>query len=82
MGNDVVCKIVGIGNIHMRMFDGQVQTLTNVRHVPDLKKNLLSLGALEARGYKFFSADGGIKVTRGSMIIFKGERMTNLYKFT
>ena len=30
---------VGISNICMRMFDGQVQTLTNVRHVPDLKKN-------------------------------------------
>ena len=38
MGNDIVCKIVGIDNIRMRMFDGQV---------PDLKKNLLSLGALE-----------------------------------
>ena len=30
MGNDDVCKIVGIGNIRMRMFDGQVRTLTNV----------------------------------------------------
>ena len=24
MGNDVVCKTIGIGNIHMRIFDGQV----------------------------------------------------------
>jgi len=50
MVNDIVCKTIGIGNIHMRMFDGQVQTLTNVRHVPSLKKNLLSLRALKARG--------------------------------
>ena len=62
MGSDVVCKTVDIGNICMRMFDGQVRTLTNVRHVPNLKKNLLSLGALEARGYKFSDADGEIKV--------------------
>ena len=55
----------------MRMFDGQVQTLTNVQHVPDLKKNLLLLGALEARGYKFSSADRAIKVTKGSMTILK-----------
>jgi len=47
IGNDVVCKIVG--NNHMRMFDGLVQTLTNMRHALDLKKNLLSLGALEAQ---------------------------------
>ena len=50
MGNDIVYKTVGIGNIRMRMLDGQVRTLTNVRHVQDLKKNLLLLGALEARG--------------------------------
>ena len=66
----------------MRMFDGQVQTLTNIRRVLNLKKNLLSLGDLKARGYKFSSADGEIKVTRGSMMILKGERTANLYKLT
>jgi len=53
MGNDVVCKTVGIRNIRMRMFDGHVRTFMNVQHFPDLKKNLLFLGALEARGYVF-----------------------------
>jgi len=48
MENDAVCKIVGIGNIRMKVFDEQVRTLTNVRHVLDLKKNLLLLGALKA----------------------------------
>jgi len=75
-----VCKIIGISNIHMRMFDGQMRTPTNVCHIPDLRKNLLSLGALEAQGCKFSGADGGIKVTKGSMIILKGERTGNLHK--
>jgi len=66
----------------MRMFDGHVRTLTNVRHVPDLKKNLLSLEALVARGYKFPGADGAIKVTKGYMMILKGEQTANLYKLT
>jgi len=82
MKNDDMCKTVGNGNIHMRMFDGQVRTLTNVRHVLDLKKNLLSLEALEACGYKFSGVDGEFKVTKGSMTILKGERITNLYKLT
>ena len=77
MGNDAVCKTVGIGNIRMRTFDGHVRTLTNVRHVSNLKKNLLSLG-----GYKFSGADEGIKVTKGSMMTLKGERTANLYKLT
>ena len=82
MGNNALCKTVRIGNIHLRMFDRQVQTLMNVRHVLNLKKNLLSLGALKARGYEFSGADGGIKVTRCSMMILKGEQIANLYKLT
>ena len=77
MENDDVCKTVGIGNIRMRMYDGQVRTLMNIRHVLNLKKNLLSLRVLEARGYKFSDADGAIKVTKSSMMILKGERTTN-----
>ena len=38
------------------------------------------MGALEAQRYKFSSAGEGIKVTKGSMMILKGERTANLYK--
>jgi len=73
-----VCKIVGTGNIHMRTFDGQVRTLTNVRHVSDLRKNLLSLRALEVQRCKFSDADGGIKVTKGFIMILKREQTNEL----
>ena len=53
-----------------------------MRHVLDLRKKLLSLGALEAQGCKFLGADDEIKVTKSFMTIFKGERMSNLYKMT
>jgi len=53
LGNDIVFKTIGISNIHMRMFDGQVRTLMNLRHILDLRKNLLSLGALKVRGTSF-----------------------------
>jgi len=43
MGNNVVCKTVDIGNIRMRMFDGQTRAFTNVRHILDLRNNLVSL---------------------------------------
>ena len=82
MGNNTICKRIDFGNIRMRMFDGQVRTLPNMRHVSDLKNNLLSLGGLKAQGCKFSGVDGGIKVTKGSMMILKGERTTNLYKMT
>ena len=78
IGNDV-CKTVGIGNIRMSMFIRLVRTLTNVRRDLDLRKNILSLEALKAQRCKFSGADGGIKVTKGSMTILK-EHIANLYK--
>ena len=34
MGNDASCKVVGIRNIKIKMFDGVVRTLCVVKHVP------------------------------------------------
>jgi hypothetical protein len=53
MGNGVTCKIVGIGAVRIRMHDEIVRTLKNVRHVLDLKKNLISLGILDSLGYEY-----------------------------
>ena len=80
LGNNTVCKLIGIINIRMRMFDGQTRTLMNVRHFSDLRKDLLSFGDLGAQGCKFLGADGGVKVTKGSMTILKGEQTSSLYK--
>jgi len=33
MGNDAPCKSIGIGLVQIRMHDGLVRTLTEVRHV-------------------------------------------------
>jgi len=64
----------------MKMFDEWVQTLKDVRHVPDLRKKVLSLGSLETQGYKFSDMKGALKVTKGSMTVLKVEHTTNLYK--
>ena len=53
MGNNIPCKTIGIGSIKIRMHDSIIRILSNVRHVLDLKKNLISLGTLDSNGYKF-----------------------------
>ena len=35
------------------MFDGVIRTLCDVRHVPDLRKNLISLGTLYSNGFSY-----------------------------
>nr|KYP38721.1 Retrovirus-related Pol polyprotein from transposon TNT 1-94 [Cajanus cajan] len=51
MGNDMACKTIGIRTIQIKMHDGVIRTLTEVRHVPDLKKNLISVGVLDTKGF-------------------------------
>ena len=39
MGNDATCPVIGIGTVKIKMFDGVVRILSNVRYVPNLRKN-------------------------------------------
>lgn len=71
MGNNVSCQTVGMGDIRINMYDNIVRTLTSVRHVPDLKKILISLGVLDSDGYKFTGQDGVLKVFKGSLVVMK-----------
>ncbi|KAG8480295.1 hypothetical protein CXB51_024758 [Gossypium anomalum] len=81
MGNDNACKTVGIGSIQLKNQDGSTRVLTDVRYVPNLKKNLISLGALESKGSVVTMRDGALKVTSGALVILKGIRKNNLYYY-
>ena len=50
MGNNATCKTVGIRSIRIKMYDGIVRTLTDVRHVLELRKNLISMEVLDDVG--------------------------------
>lgn len=82
MGNDVACKVTGIGAIKIKMHDGIVRTLTNVRHVPDMKKNLISLGTLDNNGFRCSIDNGVLKVTHGALVAMKGSKIGTLYQLT
>jgi len=51
VANDNSCKVVCVKTIKIKMFDGVVRTLSDVHHVPDLRRNLISISALESKGY-------------------------------
>lgn len=46
MGNDHPCKTMEIGKIKLKLHDNVVRTLGKVWYVPNLKKNLTSLGVI------------------------------------
>ena len=81
MGNNVVCKVFGIRIIKVKMFDNVVRTLQDVRHVPDLKKNLISLGTLDSNGIRYKSKNGIMKVSKGAMVMMKVHKVDgNIYR--
>lgn len=80
MGNDHALKIVGIGTIKIKMFDGTVRTIQNVRHVKGLKKNLLSVGQIDSLGCRTHVENGIMKIVKGALVIMKAEKIAaNLF---
>ena len=79
MGNDAQCKIARIGTIQIKTDDDVVRTLSNVHYIPELKRNLISLGTLESLGCKYSVEGGVLKVSKGSLILLKANRIGSLY---
>ena len=79
MGNSSVCKAVGIGSIKIRTHDGKFCTLHDVRHVPLMSKNLISLSLLDSKGFDYKGGGGAIHVYKGSNVILKGVKRGTLY---
>ena len=59
------------------MWDGMARTLNDVRHVPALKKNLISLSTLDSKGCVIQTENGAMKVKKGSMVILHGTKLSN-----
>ena len=79
LGNNKSCEIQGIGTVRIKMFDGIERVLQQVRYIPGLKRNLVSLGTLDARGYTYKASGGAIRVMRGCLVRMKGCLENGLY---
>ena len=79
LGNNHACEIEGVGTIHLALENGQELVLHDVRYVPGIKKSLLSVGYLDAKGYYTTFCGGSWKIQKGSMLIVKGSKRGTLY---
>jgi len=51
-----------------------VRTLSKVRHIPNMTRNLISLGTIKANDCRYSAENGVLKVTKGAMVLMKGLR--------
>jgi len=79
MGNNSVCKVIGIGKIHLKLHDGSIKEIRQVRHVPELKRNLISLGMIDQMGCSIKLESGELKILNGSTLVMKGTRKNGVY---
>lgn len=75
MKNNSAYKIVGIVYVRIRMFDGVIWTLADVKYVSELRKNLISLGCLDTDECRVAMLEGVLKVTKGSSLIMMARRI-------
>nr|KYP66486.1 Retrovirus-related Pol polyprotein from transposon TNT 1-94 [Cajanus cajan] len=80
MGNKSTSQIVGIGDIHLQTGVGCTLILKDVRHIPDIRLNLISVNVLDKEGYEHSMKGGRWKLTKGSLVVAKGKLCCTLYK--
>ncbi|KAK2973294.1 hypothetical protein RJ640_029744 [Escallonia rubra] len=79
VGNGYRCSIVGKGKFKIKLSNGGTLILNDVRHIPELQKNLISISGLHREGYFVAFGEKQWKVTKGSMVVARGERVGTLY---
>lgn len=73
------CKTIGIRTIQINMHEEIVKILTDVQHVSELKKNLISFGVLESNGCWCTAEGGDMSVSKGVLVVMRGQWNGNLY---
>ena len=79
LGGDEPCKIVGMGKVHMKLNNGNEWMLKDVRNIPSMKINLISIGKLGDNVCLSMFGKMWWKITKGTLIITKGDRKGVLY---
>lgn len=80
LASDSILEIVGRGRVGIKFPDGRVKGIDGVLHIPSLAQNLLSVSKLNDVGVQVTFVHDGCKMTRGSIILAKGECIGILYR--
>nr|GEX40906.1 zinc finger, CCHC-type [Tanacetum cinerariifolium] len=67
----------GIEKVRVQIKDGSSFVLENVRYIPNLNRNLISLGTLDREGYTMKLQNGRVKVIKGSLMVLSGTMKGN-----
>ncbi|KAE8695714.1 hypothetical protein F3Y22_tig00110694pilonHSYRG00408 [Hibiscus syriacus] len=77
--DDETLKIVGKGDIRLKLPNQTTRTLKGVRHILSLKRNLISIGQLDGECYSTTFSSCEWKITKGALVIARGKKTGTIY---
>ena len=80
MGNSSASNVEGKGNVVLKFTSGKIVTLTDVLHVPEIRKNLVSGPILSKKGFKLVFESDRFILTKAGMYVGKGYLTEGLFK--
>ncbi|KAI4297117.1 hypothetical protein L6164_037021 [Bauhinia variegata] len=72
----------GIRDIWLKTNIGCKLHLKKVRYVPDFRLNIISVKALDEDGHEITFGGGSWKITKGSLVVAKGQNVDTLYRMS
>ncbi|GFY84998.1 hypothetical protein Acr_03g0017720 [Actinidia rufa] len=80
MVNNTTSRVVGKGSVRFCMEDKKSVNLTKVRHVPNLRKNLISIGMLDLKGCISDASGGTLRIFKENKKMLWGKKTEGLYR--
>ncbi|GJZ43681.1 hypothetical protein Tco_0590936 [Tanacetum coccineum] len=77
VGSKQMMKIEGVGSVRFKLHDGSVKTALNVKYVPGAARNILSLGVLTSRGYRYVGRKDTCKVYKRDQLVIRERKIPN-----
>ena len=72
-------EIKGGEMVSMKLHDGIVKKLHEVRYIPSFKKNLISLSRLDSTSFRWKANGEILKVMHGSRMVLRGRKYGRCY---
>ena len=82
MGNHNKAKVLGKGIVEVKMSYGKMLILTNIFHIPNIKKNLVSANLLCKSGVKAILESDKLILSKNEIFVGKGYVTDGMYKLS
>ena len=79
LADNKALEIEGKGDVCIKTTSGNQLTLEDVRYIPGIKKNLISIGQLDSTEYTAEFEKGSWKIVKGAIVVARDTKSGTLY---